>query len=206
MGTVGAATRLDVRHVLRDPALDRQCLSLAVATSPLGPFVDGSTGPLVCPLGGAIDASPYVDAATGQAFLLWKNDDTIVAAPLAADGRSLVGSPTQVLSAGQAWQDGVVEAPSMVAADGRLSLFYSGYLWQAASYAIGYAVCTSPSGPCVKAPGPWLTSGANVEGPGGQEFFTDPSGEQWMSPHAWVDAQVGYPQGPATCSCCASPS
>jgi len=183
-------------YATRDDAAGEQCLSSAAATDPNGPFVDTSAGPLVCPPGGAIDPSPYVDPS-GQAFLVWKDEGsgTIVGQQLAPDGRSLVGSSARLIGADQAWDGGVVEGPSLVAASGRLFLFYSGNQWQTTNYAVGYAVCTSPLGPCVKTPGPWLASGANVEGPGGPEFFTDPSGQTWMAVAAWIDGEVGYPQG-----------
>jgi hypothetical protein len=181
-------------YAARPRGLNRECLSIAVASNPLGPFVDRSSGPAVCPPGGAIDPSPVV-TPSGQAFLVWKNDDAIVSQPLAPDGRSLVGSPSRLLVADQPWEGGVVEGPSMVFAGGRYYLFYSANQWSSASYAIGYAVCGSPSGPCAKQPGPWLASGDNVEGPGGPEFFTDTTGQLWMTLHAWVHHQVGYPQG-----------
>ena len=175
-------------------SLGRECLSVAVSSSPLGPFVDRSSGPMVCPPGGAIDPSPVV-TASGQAYLVWRNNDEIVSAPVAPDGRSLVGAPSPLLSADQPWEAGVVEGPSMVPAGGRYYLFYSGNHWETGKYAIGYAVCSAPSGPCAKQPGPWLASGDNVAGPGGPEFFTDPSGQLWMTLHAWVDHRIGYPQG-----------
>ena len=174
--------------------LERECLSTAVASKPIGPFVDDSRGPGVCPPGSAIDPSPFADSS-GALYLVWKNENVIVSQRLGADGRSLVGSPTPLLGADQAWEAGIVEGPAMTQAGGRYYLFYSGNQWQSANYAIGYAVCTSPSGPCVKAPGPWLASGVGVEGPGGPDFFTDPSGQLWMSLHAWAGGQVGYPQG-----------
>jgi hypothetical protein len=68
--------------------------------------------------------------------------------------------------------------------------------WNTANYAIGYAICTSPSGPCTKPlDHPWLGSNFTAQGPGGQEFFTDPSGQLWMVMHAWVHGDVGYPSG-----------
>jgi beta-xylosidase len=177
---------------------DRECLSRAVSKEPGGPFVDDSSGPLVCPPdGGAIDPSPFV-AADGRAYLLWKSDATagIVAQELAPDGLSLVGTQQPIVQADQAWEAGVVEAPSMVAYDGRYYLFYSGNNWSTAGYAIGYAVCESPAGPCTKpADGPWLASTTKAEGPGGADVFVDEHGQLWMELHAWVRGKVGYPQG-----------
>ena len=75
-------------------------------------------------------------------------------------------------------------------------LFYSGGQWNTANYAIGYAVCTGPLGPCHKPiDHPWLGSNFTAQGPGGQEFFTDQSGQLWMVLHAWVSGKVGYPFG-----------
>jgi len=48
----------------------RFCLSVATATSALGPFTDNSTRPLSCDLdpAGSLDPQPFVDPATGQAL------------------------------------------------------------------------------------------------------------------------------------------
>jgi hypothetical protein len=178
---------------------DRQCLSRAVSTRPGGPFVDDSSGPLVCPAdGGAIDPSPFVDV-DGRAYLLWKSEGGtagIVAQELSPDGRNLVGEARTLLQADQVWEGGVAEAPSMTAHDGRYYLFYSGNDWATSNYAIGYAVCESPLGPCTKAAdGPWLASTDKAEGPGGQDVFVDERGQIWMALHAWVRGKVGYPQG-----------
>ena len=183
-------------YTTRNTASGKQCLSTAVASDPNGPFVDTSAGPLVCPAGGAIDASPYVDPS-GHAFLVWKDEGSvaIVGQQLAPDGRSLTGPEVPLIHVDQRWEGDVVEGPSLVASGGRLYLFYSGNQWESARYAIGYAVCASPLGPCTKAPGPWLASGRNVQGPGGPEFFADPSGQTWMSLAAWIDGKVGYPEG-----------
>jgi beta-xylosidase len=178
----------------RVTASGANCLSVAFATRPAGPFVDHSAAPLVCPPGGAIDPSVFV-AASGQAFLIWKNYDAIVSQPLSADGASLIGTPSSLLTASQPWQDGSVEGPSMVGFAGRYYLFYAGNHWQTAGYAIGYATCATPAGSCVDVPGPWLTSGKGVQGPGAPGFFTDPSGQQWMSLAAWLNHRVGYPWG-----------
>ena len=177
---------------------DRECLSRAFSKEPGGPFVDDSSGPLVCPAdGGAIDPSPVV-APDGSAYLLWKSDATagIVVQELAPDGLTLVGDSQPILQVDQPWEAGVVEAPSMVGYEGHYYLFYSGNNWSTASYAIGYAVCDSPTGPCTKpADGPWLASTSKAQGPGGEDVFVDEQGQLWMALHAWVRGKVGYPQG-----------
>lgn len=176
----------------------RLCVSAAVAVKPAGPFVDRSPGPLVCPPTGAIDPSPFVDT-TGQAYLLWKYDAqpaSIAAQPVDASGLQLIGVPAVLLTADQPWEEKVVEAPSMVRDGNRYYLFYSGGHWNDASYAVGYAGCATPLGPCAKPlTRPWLASNATAQGPGGQELFTDTSGRLWMVLHAWVHGRVGYPFG-----------
>jgi hypothetical protein len=186
-------------YATQAPSPDRQCLSRAIAARPGGPFIDDSSAPLVCPAhGGAIDASPFVDA-DGRAYLLWKeSDDTtgIVAQELSPDGLSLIGPVQPLLQADQAWEAGVVEAPSMVASGGRYYVFYSGNDWESADYAIGYAVCDSPLGPCTKPlTSPWLASTGQAQGPGGPDVFSDGQGQLWFALHAWIHGKVGYPDG-----------
>jgi len=174
---------------------DQVCLSVASGGDPNGPFVDTSTGPLACPAGtDAIDPSPFVDI-DGRAYLLWRHGSEIVSQPLSADGLSLTGERRALLVPDQAWEGGVVEGPSMVDHEGRKYLFYSGNAWDSDRYAIGYAVCDTPQGPCAKQAGPWLASSPGAQGPGGQEFFTDRSGRLWMVLHAWIHGKVGYPDG-----------
>ncbi|HEY89337.1 MAG TPA: family 43 glycosylhydrolase, partial [Thermoflexia bacterium] len=75
-------------------------------------------------------------------------------------------------------------------------LFYSANWWESHEYAIGYAVCDSVTGPCVKpSKKPFFTYKGPVMGPGGQEFFTDTEGNLWMAYHAWTAPNVGYPGG-----------
>ena len=186
-------------YATRVAATGQQCLSSALSGRPEGPFVDGSTGPFQCPPGGgAIDPEPFV-ASDGRTYLLWKNYDGqtgIVGQELAADGRSLVGPMHLMLTADQPWEAGIVEAPTMVEHDGRYYLFYSGNDWATANYAIGYAVCDSPVGPCTKpSPTPWLGSTPSAQGPGSPDVFADSQGQLWIALHSWVRGKVGYPGG-----------
>ena len=169
--------------------------------------------PFICPAGGgAIDPEPFVDA-NGTVYLLWKNYTSgagangIVAQQLAPDGLSLVGPQQLIAQADQPWEAGIVEAPTMLAADGRYFLFYSGNDWDTANYAISYAVCTTPMGPCVKPnAGPWLTGSPTAQGPGSPSVFTDEQGETWLALHSWVGARSGTRRARATCSSSASAS
>lgn len=181
----------------------RQCISRAVAASPEGPFVDDSAGPMVCQLdrNGSIDPSPFVDAA-GQGYLTWKSEGLTAQEParlwsqsLSPDGLALAGAPAELLHADRSWEQGVIEAPSMVHDGARWYLFYSAASWNSSGYAVGYAVCSSPTGPCDKATtdGPLLGTQAPLEGPGGAEVFRGPDGAAYLAYHAWTEGQVGYP-------------
>ena len=177
----------------------RQCISRAVSADPAGPFVDDSAGPMICPEPeGAIDPSPFV-TGTGQVVLLWKDEaaSAIQSQPLTADGLGVEGQPATLVVADQPWEAGVVEAPTMTtSAEGQLFLFYSGNDWTTADYALGYAVCASPSGPCQKPlTDPWLAATPEAQGPGSVEAFTDATGQRWLAGHAWIGPNVGYPDG-----------
>jgi len=179
-----------------------ECISVAVATQPQGPFVDSSTAPLVCQtaLGGSIDPSPFVDAG-GTPYLTWKSEGsgtqppTIWSQQLAPDGTVLVGAgPTALLRPTQDWEGGVVEGPTMVLEAGRYDLFYSANQWNGDHYAIGVAQCAGPTGPCTKPlDAPILASQSTLVSPGGPSLFTDTEGRLWIAFHAYLPSAVGYP-------------
>ncbi|MGW2626145.1 glycoside hydrolase family 43 protein [Micromonospora taraxaci] len=196
----------------------RQCVGRAVASAPQGPYSDDSTGPLICQaeLGGAIDASPYRDT-DGSLWLLWKNDGNAVGVDtwlwsqrLADDGLTLVGEPTKLLKQTEPWEGTLIEGPFFHRQDGRLLLFFAANAYDRAEYAEGYAVCESPTGPCVKAAeNPILKSTDVASGPGhasmvvkddrtwllyhawppGQEGSTDPGRQVWLDEVTWVDGK-----------------
>jgi Glycosyl hydrolases family 43 len=186
-------------YTVRDAASGAQCLSVAMARAPAGPFVDTSPWPLVCQreLNGSIDPRPFVDAG-GRPYLLWSSPGgrlpaIIWSQPLAPDGRGLVGSPSVLLHADRAWEKGVVEAPSLVSSDGMLVLFYAGNRWSTPDYAIGEARCASPSGPCLKRGDPVFASHDAIVGPGSPDFVTAANGDLWMAFAAYRPGDVGYP-------------
>ncbi len=183
-----------------------ECLSVATATQPQGPFTDTSTGPLECqvPLGGSIDPSPFVDAG-GTPYLVWKSNGGGGASALwseqldpAGTGFAPATTPTELLAPDQRWQAGVIEAPDLVVNGGRYFLFYSGNVWKGADYAVGVATCTGPLGPCTDvSSAPILASDPGMEGPGGESVFTGTSGATWIAFDAWAPDAVGYPNSRA---------
>lgn len=183
-------------YTARHAASGHQCLSVAVAGSPAGPFTDDSDGPLVCQADhrGSIDPSPVLDA-DGHPWLVWKAESPaeIWSQRLTDDGLALTGEPSRLLVVDQPWEGTVVEGPSMVEADGAYQLFYSGNNWNSGDYAVGWATCDTPAGPCRKGAGPVLSTGGGLAGPGGQELFRDEDGRLRMAYHAWLEGEVGYP-------------
>ena len=184
-----------------DPAFPagEQCIGVAVADEPTGPFVDSSDAPFICQhdLGGSIDASPFTDV-DGSMWLTWKSDSNaphiggvsrLYSQQLSADGLGLVGSPTVILVADRAWEQPLIENPEFVRrSDGKLMLTYSAGWWAGSSYSTGTAFCASPMGGCVKA-GQWLTTGDGLVGPGGASFLTI-GDSRFVAFHTWHDGAV----------------
>lgn len=172
-----------------------QCIGVATAESPRGPFTPVGDAPLVCPVseGGAIDAATFVDD-DGTHYLLWKNDGNsqggityIYIQPLSADGLSLEGEPTRLIKADQRWEGVLVEGPTLWKQDGKYYLFYSANDYASPRYAAGVAIADSVLGPYEKVEEPVLESviTAGIVGPGGQDVVTDAQGRTWILFHGW---------------------
>jgi beta-xylosidase len=179
---------------------DRQCIGAAVADNPRGPFTDPYPDPLICQddEGGSIDASPFRDQ-DGALYLHWKNDGNHIGVPshlyaqrLAPDGLSLTGERVRLLTNDKPWQGAVIEAPEMLRHDGKLYLFYSGGAYDSDGYAVGYATCDTPMGPCHDAPeNPILRSNTRAAGPGHCYPVTLENGATWLLYHAWPPDGIG---------------
>jgi beta-xylosidase len=189
---------------------DFQCLGVAVASDPKGPFRDSAAEPLVCQfeLGGTIDGHPFKDA-DGKLYLYYKSDannprigkqTAIWVQPLSADGLALTGAPVSLLTNDKPWEAHVIEAPTMVRRpDGGYTMFFSAnhFGWEGnqrlSAYAMGYASCTGPLGPCTDAVhNPILYSYVDREagclsGPGHQMVF-EAQGRRFIAFHAWAAA------------------
>lgn len=200
---VGGNVLLYYAAEVAGPGGGEECISVASATQPVGPFIDSSTAPLECQasLGGSIDPLPFVDS-NGDLYLLWKSgssggSDKIWAEELNPNGLGFTAntSPVALLGPNQPWQGGTVEAPDLVTTGGHYFLFFSGNDWSSANYAVGVATCTGPLGPCSDAasPEPILSSDAGADGPGGESVFMDATGSFWIGFDAYVPGAVGYP-------------
>ena len=194
-------------YTAHDPSLGHQCVSVATASTPAGPFTDGASGPLICQStnGGSIDPNPYLDPSSGQLVLLWKSDDNSVGQtthlwgqPLTANGLAFAPgtSPSLLLSQTAHWQAPAIEGPTIAVHNGRYYLFYSANNYASSSSGIGYAVSSSLLGSYSNQSwfGPWLGSRGNATGPQGPSVFTDASGSLRLAFAAW-DGKVGYNNG-----------
>ncbi len=184
-----------------------QCVGVAKASTPMGPFTSEATEPLVCQreMGGTIDPNVFVDQ-DGQRYLYFKNDGNhpdfgrkteIFGQALSGDGLSLTGEPVALLSNDRDWEEHVVESPTMVRNGENYVMFFSAnhFGWEKdqrlSPYAMGYARCGGPMGPCVDAPeNPILhsyndrTAGC-LSGPGHQAVF-EAGGRQFIVFHAHI--------------------
>ena len=190
-------------YTARDRVTQKQCISAARSAQPNGPYVDTSTGPLLCQrsLGGSIDASPTI-VFGGGAYLLWKSEGETVhsvsrlwSQQFDPETLAFIGDPVVLLSADRAWESGVIEGPSMTFVDGRWVLLYSGNHWGEPDYAVGYATCDSPMGPCAKPARQHrgLVGRSPVSGPGGAEFFHALDGSIGVAYAGWSPDSVGWP-------------
>lgn len=169
-----------------------QCIGVAVADNPYGPFRSDAKEPAICQLDrwGSIDPRTFLDT-DGQLWVHWKSDDnalsgntrpaSIFAQRLEPDGVTLAGVPIELIEADQEWEGVIVEAPQMVEADGRYWLFYSGNWFNQPKYGLGVAECAGPAGPCRKPfDRPWLTANAQGQGAGEASLFRDDAG-WWLA-------------------------
>ncbi|MFA1537716.1 family 43 glycosylhydrolase [Actinomadura monticuli] len=175
---------------------DHQCIGVATASSPAGPFVPLEGGPLVCPLdlGGAIDPASHIEA-DGTRYLLYKSDARATAAiylvRLSPDGLRLAGPAKQIMGRG-ADEPVLVEAPDLVRRGNRYVLLYAAGWYFKSNYQTRYATAPSIEGPYTKG-GPIQSTGqygGAVEGPGSADVLSDGTGD-YLVFHGILDHHGG---------------
>ncbi len=187
------ADRYLIYFTAKERRSELQCVGVAESADPMGPFTSEAAEPLICQreLGGTIDPAVFRDA-DGTLILYYKNDGNhpdfrrtteIFSQRLSPDGLSLVGEKVALLSNDAPWEEHVIESPTMVRNGEDYILFFSAnhFGWEEhqrlSPYAMGYARCEGPMGPCVDAPeNPILYSYNDREagclsGPGHQAVF-----------------------------------
>ena len=188
----------------KDAASRAQCIGEAKSSSPAGPFLDGNSNPVICDPheGGDIDPDIFTDAATGLNYLIWKVNGNVVGGSTSlwsvtmSPDFEITGTPRELLSDDQVWQAGDIEGPNMIEQNGTYYLFYGANAYFSPRYAIGYATCSSPLGPCFDSPNnPILVGSGGMSGPGGPSLFHGPSGWE-MAFSAWAGGTaLGYESG-----------
>ena len=191
-------------YTARHTESQRQCIGVATSNSPLGPFDDSSTVPLVCQIdqGGSIDASPFTDRDSRR-YLYWKNDGNccgqrtyLYVQRLSDDGLQLMGDAKALIYNSEAWEGNLIEAPTLYRRGDKYYLFFSAADYGNDTYGVGYAYGYSPLGPFIKwRNNPILKSTGKVAGPGHQSILDDRNGQPWMIYHAWEQGNTGYPDG-----------
>jgi beta-xylosidase len=200
-------TGFALHFTARDKKSDLQCLGAAFSKDPLGPFTSNAEAPLLCQteLGGTIDSHAFRDS-DGALYLYYKNDGNnpqfkkptdIYVQRLSADGMNVAGEAAALVRNDTSWEAHVIEAPTMVRHGDGYILFYSAnhYGWEThqrlSPYAIGYATCKGPMGPCTDAKANPILNSYNdkkagcLSGPGHQSVF-EVGGRQFISFHAWA--------------------
>lgn len=181
--------------LVRPDGVGRLCIGAAVSKQPDRNFVPRDT-PMICDefAEGVIDVSPFRDG--DRLYVYYKNDGNccgrptrILARELDSTGLATVGTTKQLgVSNDQPWEGHVIEAPTMLVHDGSYLLFYSANAYDKAAYAVGYARCDGPLGPCKDASTePLLKTPERVEGwfgPGHQSIL-QLDGRTVMAYHAW---------------------
>jgi beta-xylosidase len=172
-----------------------QCVGVATATSPEGPFTAHGDAMLVCPVeeGGAIDATTVKD--DDGLHLVFKNDgnsrglDTwIQTAPLSDDGLALTGPVEKLLKQTEEWEGELVEAPTITQHDGTFVMLYSANSYGNDLYGMGLATAPALLGPWEKqGDGAWFSTQASdnrIMGPGGQDLVRTDDGD-FLVFHGW---------------------
>ncbi len=177
------------------------CVAVATAPRPTGPFKQRRV--LGCGDAGGqgyIDPSVFIDA-NGKAYLYVSVDSPqhdISVFHLTSDLMHVSGPRIPLFGITQTWEHGqnfsTVEGPYLIRHNKQYYLFYSGNDWNG-SYAMGYAIGASPTGPFTKCTcNPVLNGDSKVHGPGGGSVVTGPDGKLWMVYHGWPGKE-GYSNG-----------
>jgi hypothetical protein len=189
-------------YAAQDAASGRQCIGEALSNAPAGPFTDTDADPVICDpsVGGDIDPDIFTDPTSGQSYLLWKLDGNVIGRPTSLwavplnPSLKISGPQHELLTNDQPWQAGLIEGPDMFLQDGTYYLFYTGNAYYSPRYAIGFATCASPLGPCLDSPdNPVLVGAGGMSGPGSPSLFRGPAGLE-IAFSAWAGT-VGYANG-----------
>ena len=207
-----------------------QCIGMATAATPFGPYQDNESHRCVCNDGVELEQlrrehrsrhlhrplhSGLIPDLEERRDHLVPPDSTIIwSAPLSQNLKNVTGNPVMLMHDDESWQSGIVEGPDMY--DNQVTqgsgsnatttdnyyLFYAGSDEGANTYAIGWATCPGPQGPCLdsQTDNPLITTQPGVSGPGGPDIYTLPptqgntSGQAVLAFAGWEGTTIGYLQ------------
>ena len=187
-------------YTVREAATWGQCISVAISTSPTGPFLDPSTAPIICQRenSGSIDPRVFVDGS-GTPSLLWTSGRGVLpgaiwSQQLTPDGLHTVGPVNMLVHADRA----LGERRHRGAGDGRdtrrrLRTLLLGQPLGWRQVRPGDGAVHDAGRPCHKLDAPVFTTHDDIAGPGSADFFTTPTGELMMIYGAYQQPNVGYP-------------
>lgn len=146
-----------------------QCIGVALADSPSGPFKQVGGKPLVCRPEDvdSIDPAAFTDT-DGKQYLLYtsgRGNATIWLQQVSTDGMTSIGERRALIHADRPEEGTIVEAPSMVRHGDKYVLFYSGNAYNSGKYFVNYATSASLATSFVKHDGQFLTKDALGGGP-----------------------------------------
>lgn len=168
-----------------------QCIGVALASSPQGPYTAAGKDPLICNPEDvdAIDPSAFTDT-DGKQYLLYSSGKhaTIWLQQMSVDGITPIGERRALVQADRPEEANIVEAPTLVHHRDHYVLFYSGNAYNSGNYFVNYATSESLASTFVKAPGQMLnkaTLGGKYNNPGGEEFVPG-HGHDYLLFHAYT--------------------
>jgi beta-xylosidase len=181
------------------------CVGAARSDAITGPWTDVGAPLVRDERVGMIDVHYFRDD-DGKQYLYWKEDGNgltpkgptpIYVQELAADGFTLQGQRSTVLTNDLEWEAHVVEGAWVIKRNGFYYLIYSGHAYDSDRYAVGVARSSSPRGPFEKKGDPILRSDERWAGPGHGAVHTI-RGKDYYVYHAWETGKVGPPHGRMT--------
>jgi len=171
-------------------------ISVAKASSPLGPFVD-LKAPLLDIGKAVIDAQVTLDPDSNKAYLYYaldmseytnehgRKESDLYVVELSPDLMQVVGKPVRCTKPDQSWEgnpsteDCWNEGPFVFKHKGVWVMMYSARGFFDPNYSLGYATSRSPMGPFVKAKeNPILRKTDAVSGPGHNSVVASPDGRE----------------------------
>ncbi|MBC8106346.1 MAG: family 43 glycosylhydrolase [Anaerolineae bacterium] len=171
-------------------------ISVAKASSPLGPFTD-IKAPLLDFGKAVIDAQVSLDPDSNKAYLYYaldmseytnehgRKESDLYVVELSPSLMEMVGEPVRCAKPDQPWEgnpkteDCWNEGPFVFKHKNTWVMMYSAHGFFDPNYSLGYATSKSPMGPFVKAKeNPILKKTPKVSGPGHNSVVTSPDGKE----------------------------